>query len=132
MHEDHLIFSQEVYENRKRSDVDRSAAMERYVIRARCRSVQLLEYFGERFPEPCGHCDVCRESKKHGLIPGEIEDMQRAIDQLVLMHEVTLEELPERLTHFNRHHLLEFVRWKIDKGELVLTDKLVLALPDME
>jgi ATP-dependent DNA helicase RecQ len=132
MHEDHLIFRQDVYEQRKRNDQGRSAAMERYVVRARCRSAQLLEYFGEKFPEPCGHCDVCRESKKHGLVPNETEDMQRAIEQLVLMSEVTLEELPDKLHNFNREHLLEFVRWKIDKGELVLTDKLVLALPDME
>jgi ATP-dependent DNA helicase RecQ len=132
MHEDHLIFSREVYEQRKRTDAESAAAMERYVVRARCRSVQLLEYFGEKFPEPCGQCDVCRESKRQGVLPGELEDMQRAVEQLILMHEVTVEELPVRLGNFNRDHLLQFVRWKLDRGEFVLTDKLMLALPDME
>lgn len=132
MHEDHLIITKEVYENRKRNDQERAAAMERFVTKVRCRSIQLLEYFGEKFAEPCGHCDVCRESKKHGMSPEEVDAMEKAVMNLALLANVSFDELPSRLSGFNREHLLEFVRWKIDQGELMLTDKLMLAVPDME
>jgi ATP-dependent DNA helicase RecQ len=132
MHEDHLVFSKEVHENRKRNDQERATAMERFVTRLKCRSIQLLEYFGEKFPEACGHCDVCRESKKHGMTPAEADAMEKAVMNLALMANVSIDDLPTKLSTFSKEHLLELVRWKIDKGELMLTDKLMLAVPDME
>lgn len=58
--ETHLIFPPEVYEHRKSIEEQRLNAMKRYLQEERCRSVQLLEYFGEKQASPCGMCDVCK------------------------------------------------------------------------
>lgn len=131
-HEDNLVIPVEVYENRLRTDKERAMAMERYITKTRCRSVQLLEYFGEKFPEPCGQCDICRENKKNGLSPEEYEALTKSVMEIALRGNISIEQLPSVLPAFNKEHLIEFVRWKIDRGELVLTDKLSIALPGME
>ena len=44
----------------------RAEAMSGYACRMDvCRSVMLLEYFGQTDPEPCGTCDVCRSEERH-------------------------------------------------------------------
>ncbi len=132
MHEDSIILSPEIYENRKRRDLERANAMDKFVSLKHCRNVQLLEYFGELDVEPCGQCDVCRENKKHGLQPLEYEKINDAVMQLALRSEFTLDELPGLLPSFASDHLIEYARWKIDTGELVLNDKLFITIPGLE
>jgi ATP-dependent DNA helicase RecQ len=130
MNEEQLLFAPEVYEWRKKSELERAEAMRRFIQRHKCRSIQLLEYFGEKNLEPCGRCDVCRSNKKHGLSPEEYEKIHEAVLELILHKEFTIEELPAALPQFNREHLIEYARWKLDIGELILNDKLCIALPN--
>jgi ATP-dependent DNA helicase RecQ len=51
----------EVYslnERRRRAEA-RLRKMITYALDERCRRAQILGYFGQRFPPPCGNCDVC-------------------------------------------------------------------------
>lgn len=130
--EQSLLLNKEVYELRKRADQDRVNAMKSYVTTHRCRSVQLLRYFGEKDVKECGHCDVCRDNLRIGLTPAEFEKMNDAIIELTLNDPVTIEQIPQRLDQFDRDHLLNFIRWKIDQGELIFDDRLRLVLPGME
>lgn len=43
----------------------RIQVMTDYATLPRCRSVQLLQYFGEKEAEECGRCDWCLEQKRH-------------------------------------------------------------------
>ena len=65
-------------------------------------------------------------------MPVEYEEMSVAVMDIVLKRALTLDELPNVLPKFSREHLIEFARWKIDMGELVLDDKLFLGLPGLE
>ncbi|PHI20330.1 recombinase RecQ [Lewinellaceae bacterium SD302] len=61
---DNLAFNvQEMNFLRERAE-QRVETMIGYATLPRCRSVQLLEYFGEKDPPPCGRCDWCLEVKK--------------------------------------------------------------------
>lgn len=51
----------------------RVATMIDYATLPRCRSVQLLDYFGEADPPTCGHCDWCLELKKAAKTQPKLE-----------------------------------------------------------
>ncbi len=56
-----LRFSPEVYDIRRQQFSNRIEAVIAYLTdNTRCRSRQLLEYFGEKQQEDCGQCDVCQ------------------------------------------------------------------------
>lgn len=132
LHEDSITLVPDIYENRKKKELERIEVITRYLAVKRCRSIQLLEYFGEKNAHACGICDVCRENSKHGLRPDEFELINEAVMDLIIHKEFTLEDLPDLLPKFLREHLIEYARWKIDSGDLVLNDKLFITLPGME
>lgn len=132
MHEDSLIFAPDVYENRKKRDMERTHAMEKYLTNDHCRSIQLLEYFGEKGLIACGMCDVCRSKSKAGMQPVEYEQISQAVMNIAFTQSFTLEELPLLLPTFSPDHLIEYVRLKIDSGELTLDDRLRITIPGFE
>lgn len=68
---DKLIFPPIAYDDRKAAFSKRINAMLHYAESGDvCRSVLLLDYFGERATHTCGHCDVCLTKKKKGGAAG--------------------------------------------------------------
>lgn len=60
-----LQFPKHVYDERKSQFTARIASILHYATCSnRCRSRLLLEYFGEKKSDKCGHCDVCIAEKK--------------------------------------------------------------------
>jgi ATP-dependent DNA helicase RecQ len=57
----HFIESSNAEPAQKRVEHAKLNALLGYVETARCRRQVLLEYLGERYPEPCGNCDACLE-----------------------------------------------------------------------
>jgi len=73
----HLLFPREIYEYRRRAMAERIDAMKRFVFDStRCRSVVMLEYFGEKNSRDCGRCDVCRRA---GVSSLRKEDVDSAV-----------------------------------------------------
>lgn len=126
-----LIFSPEIYEQRLKADQDRSEAMSRYLEKDQCRSIQLLNYFGEKEPQACGICDVCVHHKKQGIEARLWEEMWNDLSTLLLHQNPTLDELHELLPHHPTETLQKLVRWKLDQGDLSLDDLLRLSLPGL-
>lgn len=63
---EHVILPPAIYEQRLQQYQQRIDAMIAYATdNSRCRSQQLLAYFGETDSKPCGHCDVCLQ--EHGM-----------------------------------------------------------------
>lgn len=50
----------------RRAGIRRLDAVERYLREPTCRRRVLLEYFGERRPDPCGACDRCDRAGRPG------------------------------------------------------------------
>ncbi len=129
MHEEQLIISEEIYEHRKRTDRERMQAMIRFIERHRCRSVQLLEYFGEKEVHACGMCDVCRDNQKHGLSPADYEMLFGKVTDLLIKQPMTAEKIMEHFHQYPSHLFMELLRWKLDNGDLEINDDLEITLP---
>ena len=64
----HLLFPPIVYADRKENYIKRINCVLDYATRTDvCRSVYLLDYFGEKDAAPCGGCDVCLEGKRYAV-----------------------------------------------------------------
>jgi ATP-dependent DNA helicase RecQ len=129
---EHLRLSKEVYEDRLKAETERMEGMIRYMQRDRCRSVQLLEYFGEKEPEACGKCDICRDRAKKGLETKQYEHLWEALSAQLLHTAPTLDEVDKLLPQFDSELLHKMIRWKLDHQELVLDDMLRLSLPGLD
>ena len=63
---EYLQLKPDIYEVRRERYIQRLQAMTEYAEQNQfCRSVLLLNYFGETDAKPCGTCDICREHKAH-------------------------------------------------------------------
>lgn len=97
---EHVLLSKEVYEERLTQYKERIEAMLRYAKdNSKCRSRQLLEYFGEKDTKNCGQCDVCHHTSK--------TDIQQAKQQILTL-----------LSDRQRHHVTELLRLQLPKEEL--------------
>lgn len=131
MDERKIILPAAVYEDRIKSDSDRAQAMIRYMQRDKCRSIQLLEYFGERNTEVCGKCDVCREHARKGMEASVYERIWQDIQEMLIHQAPTPDELAQALSHHHQDDLAKVIRWKLDNEELQMDDLLRLTLPGL-
>ena len=74
----HLYLKPEVLSKRKEVALQKFKEVINYLTLDKCRSQQLLAYFGQE-GEPCGICDVCKASKKDLK-----EQKNQSIEELVL------------------------------------------------
>ena len=88
-----LVFPKDAYEERRRQFAERIGAMMRYANNDdKCRSQQLLGYFGEDTAQPCGHCDVCLDSKGNPADTAGAEKVKAEIERLLgdgMRHHIT-------------------------------------------
>ena len=91
-----LIFTREVYEDRKESYAARIKTMAEYAAGdENCRSRTLLRYFGEENEHNCGICDVCLKPHPSGIRQGEFEDIENQLQQLLQEQPLPVAELME-------------------------------------
>ena len=124
-----LIFEKQSYQERKKREMHKLQAVYKYVQNNRlCRSLQLLEYFGEISDEICGVCDVCAVS--------EAVDRDTLLSQIkseLTRSPLTLHGLSSRLIAYDQHtlgnviqELLELEQVGYDSlGRLTLSDSFV-------
>jgi ATP-dependent DNA helicase RecQ len=129
MREEDLRIPKEVYEIRKQGDEQRWYAMENYLRRELCRSVQLLRYFGDEFPKPCGRCDVCRNEERMKRTSLSMQQLDEELFRLLLAAPLTVEAAVKALSHYAPQQVVEFIRRKLDAQEVVMDEKGRLGLP---
>lgn len=69
--DDYLTISPKVLATRQQVAEEKFAKVKDYLTKPLCRSIQLVNYFGQK-GEKCGVCDVCREEKKKPMTEEEI------------------------------------------------------------
>lgn len=100
---DRLIFTKEVYEDRKDSFIKRIKAMTEYTESDdKCRSRMLLLYFGEKNEHNCGQCDVCLAAHSSGIKQGVFDEISRQIENILKEKDMPVADLINKLDTYDK------------------------------
>ncbi len=124
MSEADLTISKSVYKERKAFAGKRMNAMLDYARSSnRCRSLNLLAYFGETDALRCGQCDVCLEKNKTGVSSYEFDQIRDLVRQKIREEQVRLESLIHELDiRLSEKKVINVIRHLQDKG-IITTDR---------
>ncbi|MEK7257910.1 MAG: helicase-related protein [Bacteroidota bacterium] len=86
-----------------------------YATTPRCRSVQLLQYFGEK-AEPCGVCDVCLGRTKTELSPEDFERYKLKISSLLQRESLTERQILDAFAANRQPSVLRALEFLQDEG----------------
>lgn len=110
-----------VYEERKKDFQKRIDDVVKYASSTdQCRSLMLLNYFGETSTHNCGHCDVCLAKKKSPTM--WTEDLQRTRNAVIeLLSDGHNHKLTEfKLLPVKQDCLTEIIREMVEEEELII------------
>lgn len=82
----------------------------------RCRSVILLDYFGEE-SQPCGRCDVCRKKAEQRETNDELELICKRITDLLTAQNLEPHEIV-RQTEYPEEKVIGAIRWMLDHDKI--------------
>ena len=126
---DRLIFTKEVYEDRKKSFIRRIEAMTEYAeTEDKCRSRMLLLYFGEKNEHNCGQCDVCLSSHSSGIRQGVFDEISRAIEETLKEKDMTTSALMEKLESYDKENVTKVLSYLLAE-EIIHQKNGMLSLP---
>ena len=113
-------------EERKKSKYDKLMAVRNYVENDLvCRTLKLLQYFGEYKEEPCGVCDVCLKEKKSA---NNERDLEKRILEILEDSHLNIERLSENIEGYAKEKVLTAVRKLDDEGKLKMDKMGMLSL----
>ena len=93
----------------------------------KCRSVLLLEYFGQKGSEPCGSCDVCNGEHESGIKFADFNRISSKIKNIVGSEPCPIDKI---MKHINEPEpfVIKVARWLLDNGELRLAPNGTLTM----
>ena len=93
--------------------------MIQYVLnQTKCRSRQLVAYFGETESIRCGKCDVCLERNKVEMSSLEFDKILEDIKPILQKQDISIEELID-LSHYPKEKIVKIVRWLLDNNKIL-------------
>jgi ATP-dependent DNA helicase RecQ len=114
-----IRISPEHHAERKQKALERMGRMILYCTSGqRCRSRQLLAYFGETESTDCGHCDVCLEQKQKQFTHEEFDLIMTEVVSLLSIRPHPIRELVDGVADHREEKVLKVIRWLIDKEEI--------------
>ena len=126
---DRLIFTKEVYEDRKESFIRRIEAMTEYAESDdKCRSRMLLLYFGEKNEHNCGQCDVCLASHSSGIRQGVFDEISRVIEETLKEKDMTTSVLMKNLESYDRENVTKVLSYLLAE-EIIHQKNGILSVP---
>jgi ATP-dependent DNA helicase RecQ len=82
----------------------------------KCRSVQLLSYFGETTAFRCGQCDVCRSRNELNLSKYEFDVILEEIKSTLAQSSATVKDIVKQSE--TPEKILKVIRWLLDNGKI--------------
>ncbi|MGB1206594.1 MAG: RecQ family ATP-dependent DNA helicase [Chitinophagales bacterium] len=119
-----LKLDQKLYDFRKEVRANNIKAVISYADNSeRCRSQQLVAYFGELKSETCNVCDICLERKKKGTAEADFDKLGQIVKAEIKKYEfLSIYNLTQKLEKYRPEKLIDVVRWLID-NEAIEIDK---------
>lgn len=87
-----------------------------------CKSLQLVNYFGEVNITPCGICSVCIKGDRSPIDKHQVTLVSKKIIELLKVAPMNSREISERLT-FTEHTILEVLKLLVDAEKIQLDTK---------
>lgn len=84
----------------------------------KCRSVALLEYFGQYGSEPCGSCDVCKGDHESGITFADFSRISGKIHKLLLSESCSIDQIVKQLNE-PEPVVVKVSRWLLDNGKII-------------
>jgi ATP-dependent DNA helicase RecQ len=116
-----LLFTNQNYNIRKQQYEKKIKAVIEYATHNKCRSQQLLNYFGDKEAIRCGVCDVCTKRNKLGLSKYEFDIVLNEIKSKLKTEPQTLESLVDNIKQ-NSNKVIKVIRWLLDNNKIIKTD----------
>lgn len=114
-----VLISSENYHHRLEQDRERLDAMLSYLeTNSKCRSQQLLAYFGESASVRCGKCDVCLRRNKVDMSRTVFDEIVKKIRPSLLKQELSEAELEKLLTVKEAKQLTSVLRFLADSNKI--------------
>lgn len=84
----------------------------------KCRSVALLEYFGQYGSESCGSCDVCNGNHETGIRFADFSRISARIHEILLSGSHSIDQIVKQISE-PEPVVIKVSRWLLDNGMLV-------------
>jgi ATP-dependent DNA helicase RecQ len=119
LHEKNLRISKEHYDFRKKVAFDKMKSVLEYITSTtKCRSQQLLSYFGEKNSTRCGVCDICRERNKLDMNKIEFSSISDQLKAILSKNECSTTEIVNQIKA-HENEILKVMEWLIDNGKIL-------------
>jgi len=120
-----IRISRENYNDRMKETEKRMEAIIQYAESVnKCRSQQLLAYFGESDSKRCGRCDVCIGRNKLGLNEIEFDNIVTRIRPTLKSGSCTLDELIRLAEPIHEDKVIRAIQWLVDNKKIkILEDR---------
>ena len=116
-----LKISHENFVKRKEGFILRQDKIWEYAnLKAKCRSLHLLHYFGDKDVSRCGRCDVCTRRNELDLSEYEFDLILDQIKDTLKKEAMSLESVVAR-TPFPEEKVLKVIRFLIDNNKIKYT-----------
>ena len=115
---ENLTIDLEKFNFRKKRAEERVEKAIRYAENRRCRSQQLLAYFGEKDAPACGICDVCTGRNRAEVSAAEFEAYSRKIRELLQKEALAFEQILEAFPQKRHDTVAKTVAYLEDEGRL--------------
>ncbi len=103
--------------------MDRARAFLNYAeTKNRCRSLMLVNYFGETDALRCGVCDYCLERNKANLSDLDFETILGKVKTILLKDAMDVEELINQFHNEDEEKTLRVIEWLIDNEQIRYLD----------
>jgi ATP-dependent DNA helicase RecQ len=120
-----LRISKEVYKDRKERFVKRVNRVLDYASgHTKCRSIFLLEYFGEKNASRCGHCDVCLRRNELDLSKYEFDMILEEVKELLKNDKLPLGKLVDAIP-LSEKKTIKVIRWLLDNNKIIEENNLL-------
>lgn len=121
-----LFISPDNYQKcRDRQEIRVNKMIDYATINTKCRSVMLLDYFGEK-ADRCGICDVCRQRNELDLSKYEFDLILESIKDVIVNHQFDATQVVINVKH-SSDKVIKVLRWLLDHDKVVANENRILS-----
>jgi len=122
-----IHMSADNYQNRKvKYQLQIDSVIDYALNENKCRSVVLLEYFGQYGSESCGQCDVCNGDHESGIRLADFNRISDKIHKILHSDSYSIDQIIKMISE-SEPVVIKVSRWLLDNGKLKVSSNGLLT-----